>query len=86
MVIWACEANIELIQIFLADGRTNEGVPRGPRRPKKHIVVSWNKQCTSDQLRHMWVSRIHNAVSLKHKKTIVQSICIFLRLQQYFLI
>ena len=26
---------LEVIQIFLADGRANEGVPRGPRGPKK---------------------------------------------------
>ena len=33
---------IQLIQIFLADGRTNEGVSRGPRGPKKHIVKQLN--------------------------------------------
>ena len=27
----------QLIQIFLAHGRANEGVPRGPRGPKKVI-------------------------------------------------
>ena len=31
---------IQLIKIFLADGRTDEGVPRGPRGPKK------NENCT----------------------------------------
>ena len=28
---------IQLIQIFLADGQTNEGVPRGPRGPKNFL-------------------------------------------------
>ena len=28
-------AAVQLIQIFLADGRTDKGVPRGPRGPKK---------------------------------------------------
>ena len=34
MVIWVCEA-VQLIQIFCAHGRTDEGDPRGPRGPKK---------------------------------------------------
>ena len=29
---------IQLIQIFLADERTDEGVPRGPRGPKNSFL------------------------------------------------
>ena len=58
MVMWVCEAYIDYIielyiQICLAGERTDEGVPRGPRGPKKRIqkgkiltVNVTNSSCT----------------------------------------